>query len=145
MTPRQQRMTLIGLVVAGVAVAAVFALQAFQENLLYFYNPTQVAQGEAPAERAFRLGGMVAADSVSREEGSMTVSFTVTDFASSVNVNYTGVLPDLFREGQGVVVRGKLAPDGQFAAEEVLAKHDENYMPPEVAEALAVAGEEAAE
>ncbi len=141
MTPRQQRMTLIGLVLAGVTVAAGFALQAFQENLLYFYNPTQVVAGEAPKERAFRLGGMVAAESVSRESGSMTMSFTVTDFANSVNVNYTGVLPDLFREGQGVVVRGQLGRDGQFEAEEVLAKHDENYMPPEVAESLAVAGE----
>jgi cytochrome c-type biogenesis protein CcmE len=141
MTPRRQRMTLIGLVLAGVTVAAGFALQAFQENLLYFYNPTQVVAGEAPEERTFRLGGMVAAESVSRESGSMTVSFTVTDFANSVNVNYTGVLPDLFREGQGVVVRGQLGGDGQFKAEEVLAKHDENYMPPEVAESLAVAGE----
>ena len=140
MTPRQQRMTLIGLVLAGVTVAAGFALQAFQENLLYFYNPTQVVAGEAPEERAFRLGGMVAAESVSRESGSMTVSFTVTDFANSVNVNYTGVLPDLFREGQGVVVRGQLGRDGQFKAEEVLAKHDENYMPPEVADALREAG-----
>lgn len=144
MTPRQQRMTLIGLVVAGVAVAAGFALQAFQENLLYFYNPTQVNAGEAPEQRAFRLGGMVAADSVTRESGSMTVSFVVTDFANEVHVSYTGVLPDLFREGQGVVTRGTLGPDGQFVAEEVLAKHDENYMSPEVAEALAAAaGEEA--
>ena len=141
MTPRQQRMTLIGLVLAGVAVAAGFALQAFQENLLYFYNPSQVVAGEAPEQRAFRLGGMVAADSVTRETGSMTVSFTVTDFANSVNVDYTGVLPDLFREGQGVVVRGQLGADGQFVAEEVLAKHDENYMPPEVADALAAAEE----
>ena len=145
MTPRQQRMTLIGLVLAGVAVAAAFALQAFQENLLYFYNPSQVVAGEAPELRAFRLGGMVAADSVTRETGSMTVSFTVTDFANSVNVDYTGVLPDLFREGQGVVVRGQLGTDGQFVAEEVLAKHDENYMPPEVAESLHVAEDAGAE
>ena len=145
MTPRQQRMTLIALVLAGVTVAAGFALRAFQENLLYFYNPSQVVAGEAPGERAFRLGGMVAADSVTREEGSMTVAFTVTDFANSVNVSYTGVLPDLFREGQGVVVRGQLKPEGHFEAEEVLAKHDENYMPPEVAESLAVAGEDGSE
>ena len=145
MTPRQQRMTLIGLVVAGVAVAAGFALQAFQENLLYFYNPTQVLAGEAPQQRAFRLGGMVAADSVTREPGSMTVSFVVTDFANDVHVSYTGVLPDLFREGQGVVTRGQIGADGQFIAEEVLAKHDENYMSPEVAESLAAAGEEPAQ
>ena len=145
MTPRQQRMTLIGLVLAGVAVAAGFALQAFQENLLYFYNPSQVVAGEAPEARAFRLGGMVAADSVTREAGSMTVSFTVTDFANSVNVNYTGVLPDLFREGQGVVVRGQMGGEGQFVAEEVLAKHDENYMPPEVAESLHMAEDVGAE
>ncbi len=145
MTPRRQRMTLIALVLAGVAVAAGFALQAFQENLLYFYNPSQVMAGEAPGGRAFRLGGMVAADSVTREPGSMTVSFVVTDFAQDVRVNYTGVLPDLFREGQGVVARGQLGPDGQFVAEEVLAKHDENYMPPEVADSLAVAGEDGSE
>jgi cytochrome c-type biogenesis protein CcmE len=136
MTPRQRRIALLGVVVAGVAVAATLALRAFNENLLYFYSPTQVAQGEAPAERAFRIGGMVAAGSVRRETGSLTVAFVVTDFQHEITVNYTGVLPDLFREGQGVVARGRVVADGVFAAEEVLAKHDENYMPPEVADTL---------
>jgi cytochrome c-type biogenesis protein CcmE len=126
----------IGLVLAGVVLAAGFAVRAFQENLQYFFSPSQVAAGEAPA-RVFRLGGMVVDDSVQREPGSLTVSFVVTDFAQSVPVRYTGVLPDLFGEGQGVVARGRLDPAGHFVAEEVLAKHDENYMAPEVAEALA--------
>ena len=143
MTPRQRRMWLIGLVVAGVAISAGLAFQAFQTNLLYFYDPTQVAAGEAPDNRSFRLGGMVADESVRREEGSLTVSFVVTDFNQNVDVSYTGVLPDLFREGQGVVARGTLNADGVFEAEEVLAKHDENYMPPEVAEALAAGKEKA--
>jgi len=136
MTPRRQRMVLIGLVVAGVAVSAGLALQAFRENVLFFFSPTEIVAGDAPVERGFRIGGMVADGSVAREEGSLTVSFVVTDFAHSVPVNYTGVLPDLFGEGQGVVARGSLNDDGSFTAEEVLAKHDENYMPPEVAEAL---------
>lgn len=144
MRPRRQRMLLIGLVLGGVIAAAVFAFRAFQENLLYFFSPSQVAAGEAP-ERAFRLGGMVVAESIEREPGSLTVSFVVTDYAHSVPVRYTGVLPDLFGEAQGVVVRGQMDPAGRFVAEEVLAKHDENYMPPEVAEALARARETVAE
>lgn len=140
MRPRSQRMVLIGLVLAGMAVAVGFAYRAFQENLLYFFSPSQVAAGEAP-NRVFRLGGMVLTDSLKREPGSLTVSFVVTDYAHSVPVKYTGVLPDLFREGQGVVVRGQLDGQAGFTAEEVLAKHDENYMPPEVAEALANARE----
>jgi cytochrome c-type biogenesis protein CcmE len=129
-------MVLIGLVVAGVAVSAALALQAFRENVLFFFSPSEVAAGEAPIERGFRIGGMVVDGSVERETGSLTVSFVVTDFAHSIPVSYTGVLPDLFGEGQGVVARGYLNADGSFTAEEVLAKHDENYMPPEVAEAL---------
>jgi cytochrome c-type biogenesis protein CcmE len=129
-------MVLIGLVVAGVAVSAALALQAFRENVLFFFSPTEVVAGDAPVERGFRLGGMVADGSVAREEGSLTVDFVVTDFANSIPVSYTGVLPDLFGEGQGVVVRGQMTEHGSFTAEEVLAKHDENYMPPEVAEAL---------
>jgi cytochrome c-type biogenesis protein CcmE len=129
-------MWLIGLVLAGVVVAATFAMRAFQENLTYFFSPTQVASGEAP-DRAFRLGGMVLQDSVKREPGSLTIRFVVSDFAHTIPVQYTGVLPDLFKEGQGVVVRGKLGTDGEFVADEVLAKHDENYMPPEVTDALA--------
>ena len=137
MTPRRQRMILIGLVATGVTVSAALALRAFQENLLFFFSPTQVAAGEAPEDRAFRIGGMVLEDSIEREPGSLTLSFVVTDYANSVPVSYTGVLPDLFGEGQGVVARGRLDPGGGFVAEEILAKHDENYMPPEVAEALA--------
>ena len=145
MIARQRRLILILLMLAGVAVSAALAFRAFQSNLLYFYNPTQVVAGEAPGGRSFRLGGMVADDSVVREEGSLTVAFVVTDFNKEVTVSYTGVLPDLFREGQGVVTRGKLDGSGQFIAEEVLAKHDENYMPPEVAEALAEAHKTQAE
>jgi len=129
-------MLLIGLVLAGVVVSAGLALRAFQENLLYFFSPTQVADGEAPTERSFRLGGMVLEDSVSRATGSMTVNFVVTDFLHSVPVEYTGVLPDLFQEGKGVVTRGRIDASGRFLAEEVLAKHDENYMPREVADSL---------
>ena len=145
MTPRRRRMLLIGLVVGGVSLSAALALRAFQENLLYFFSPTQVAAGEAPDERTFRLGGMVVEDSVAREAGSLTMSFVVTDYAHSVPVSYTGVLPDLFGEGQGVVAHGRMTSDGNFVAEEVLAKHDENYMPPEVADALAQAQENTAE
>ena len=145
MKPRRQRMLLIGLVVAGVALSAVLALRAFQENLLFFFSPTQVVAGEAPDARLFRLGGMVVENSVSRDPGSLTMSFVVTDYAHSVPVSYTGVLPDLFGEGQGVVAHGRLTPDGNFIAEEVLAKHDENYMPPEVADAIAQAQENTAE
>jgi cytochrome c-type biogenesis protein CcmE len=134
-------MVLVGMVLAGVVVSATLALRAFNENLTYFFSPTQVVSGEAPAERSFRLGGMVVKDSVRREAGSLTIAFAVTDFANTVPVTYTGVLPDLFQEGQGVVTRGSFDASGQFVAEEVLAKHDENYMSPEVAEALAAARE----
>ena len=138
MTPaRRQRLTIIGLILGGVALAAVFAGAALRESVNYFRTPTQVATGDIPEARTIRLGGMVADNSVRRETGSLTVRFTVTDFANNVDVAYTGVLPDLFREGQGVVARGRIGSDGVFEAEEVLAKHDENYMPPEVQEALA--------
>ena len=138
MKPRQQRMLLIGGVLLGVVVAGGFTIRAFQENLSYFFSPSDVRAGKAPPGRSFRLGGMVVDDSVAREPGSLTVSFEVTDFAATVPVRYTGVLPDLFSEGKGVVVRGQMSGDG-FTAEEVLAKHDENYMPPEAAAALAKA------
>ena len=138
MTPRRrQRLILIALVVTGVTISAALALRAFQENLLFFFSPTQVAEGEAPDDRVFRLGGMVVEDSIEREPGSLTMSFVVTDYVNSMPVEYTGVLPDLFGENQGVVARGQLDGRGAFVAEEILAKHDENYMPPEVAEALA--------
>ncbi len=136
MKPRGRRMILIGLVVIGVAVSAGLVLRAFNENLLYFYNPTQIKAGEAPGDRNFRVGGMVVDGSVQRESGSLTVSFFLTDYKNTIPIAYTGVLPDLFREGQGIVARGKLDPTGLFVAEEVLAKHDENYMPPEVADSL---------
>ncbi len=133
-------MLTVGLVIAGVAIAVGLALQAFEENLLFFYSPTQVLAGEPPEGRKFRLGGLVASGSMQREPGDMKVRFVVTDNANTMMVTYEGVLPDLFREGQGVIAHGRLQPDGTFRAEEVLAKHDENYMPPEVAEVLAETG-----
>ncbi len=129
-------MLFVGLVLGGVVLSAAFALRAFNENLLYFFSPSQVVAGEAPTERVFRLGGIVVEGSVAREPGSLTVDFVVTDYANSVPVRYTGVLPDLFREGQVAIARGRMDGSGLFTAEEVLAKHDENYRPPEVAEAL---------
>ena len=140
MTPRRQRMLTVALVLVGVGLAVGLALQAFEENLLFFYSPTQILAGEPPEGRQFRLGGMVVENSLHREPGDMTLRFTVTDFESNVIVTYTGVLPDLFSEGKGVVANGYLQPDGSFRADEVLAKHDENYMPPEVAEMLAKQG-----
>jgi cytochrome c-type biogenesis protein CcmE len=139
MTSRTQRKLFIAFVLVGITLAGVFAYRAFQENLLYFFSPTQVAAGEAP-ERTFRLGGMVLTGSFKREPGSLTARFVVTDNVHSVPVSYTGVLPDLFREGAGAVAIGRMT-DGEFVAEEILAKHDENYMPPEVAEALQKARE----
>jgi cytochrome c-type biogenesis protein CcmE len=129
-------MVLVGVILLGVAGAVAFALTAFQENLLYYYSPSDVAAGKAPAERTFRVGGMVPEGSFKRAQGSLEAKFVLTDFQHQVTVSYTGVLPDLFREGQGVIARGRLDPNGLFVAEEVLAKHDENYMPPEVAESL---------
>jgi len=139
MKPRQKRMAIIigGLVGFGIVVALV--LNAFQGNLVFFFSPSQIAANEAPQGRAFRLGGLVEEGSVSREDDGLTVNFYVTDNAERVAVTYTGILPDLFREGQGVVAQGKLGADGHFTASEVLAKHDETYMPPEVAEALEMA------
>jgi cytochrome c-type biogenesis protein CcmE len=122
----------------GVAVTLV--LNAFQSNLVFFFTPTQVVGHEAPRDRAFRVGGLVEAGSVIREKDALTVRFRVTDTAKTIPVLYTGILPDLFREGKGVVAQGKLGADGTFHASEVLAKHDENYMPPEAAEALKKAG-----
>ena len=139
MTPRQKRMVLVGLILAGVAGAVFLALTAFQKNLLYFYTPSQVAGGEAPKDYTFRVGGLVVQGSVKRSEG-VTVRFDVTDGAATVPVTYTGILPDLFREGQGIISIGKMNGQGVFEASEVLAKHDENYMPPEVGEALKKTG-----
>lgn len=140
MKPRRQRMLTVGLVIVGVSLAVGLALQAFQENLLFFYSPTQALAGEPPDGRKFRLGGLVEEGSLARSPGELKVSFIVTDLENSLPVSYEGVLPDLFREGQGVVTHGYLQPDGSFLAEEVLAKHDENYMAPEVAELLAEQG-----
>ncbi len=140
MTPRRQRMLVVGLVVVGVGAAVGLSLRAFQENLLYFYTPAQALAGEPPAGKRFRLGGLVEKGSVRRESGSMEVRFQVRDNQQQLTVAYAGVLPDLFRDGQGVIAMGTLEPGGVFRADEVLAKHDENYMPPEVAEALAAQG-----
>jgi len=138
MKPRHKRAILVvgGLAALGVATALV--LNAFQSNLVFFFTPSQIAAGEAPVEKHFRIGGLVVQDSVVRE-GTL-VSFQVTDSVKTVPVSYTGILPDLFKEGRGIVAQGKLQPDGKFVASEVLAKHDENYMPPEAAEALKRAG-----
>jgi len=115
-------------------------LNAFQSNLVFFFTPTQVASNEAPRDRAFRIGGLVEAGSVARERDGLTVKFRVTDTAKTIPVVYTGILPDLFREGKGVVAQGRIGTDGTFKASEILAKHDENYMPPEAADALKKAG-----
>jgi cytochrome c-type biogenesis protein CcmE len=135
MTPRQKRMVTVVAILAGVGIATAFALKAFNQNLLYYYSPTQISAGEAPTARSFRVGGLVQNNSVKRQPGSLEVSFVLTDFQKEIPVSYTGILPDLFREGQGIIARGKLDGD-RFVAEEVLAKHDENYMPPEVKESL---------
>jgi cytochrome c-type biogenesis protein CcmE len=138
-------MIFIGVVAAGMLVSAGFAYRAFNENLLYYQSPTQVIEGEPTIDRRMRLGGLVVEDSVKRAPGSLTVSFLVTDNIHSIPVEYTGVLPDLFAEGQGVVTHGQLKADGRFVADTVLAKHDENYMAPEVAESLAEGERRAAE
>jgi cytochrome c-type biogenesis protein CcmE len=140
MTPRQRRMVLVGLMLIGVSIAAFLGLRAFQKNLLYFYTPTQVAAGEAPKGYPFRVGGLVVEGSVQRAEG-VTVRFSVTDGAATVPIVYSGILPDLFREGQGIISIGQIGTDGVFQASEVLAKHDENYMPPEVSDALKKSGQ----
>jgi len=136
MTPRRRRIVLVFGILAGVSLAGVLALRAFQDNVMFFFDPTQIAAGEAPRGERFRLGGMVRPGTVDRKSGSLDLAFVVTDFKHDVPVKYTGVVPDLFRENQGVVAHGKLGPDGVFVADEILAKHDENYMPPEVARSL---------
>jgi len=142
MTPRRQRMLGVSLVVLGVSIAVGLTLKALDNNVMLFLSPTQVLAGEAPADRPFRLGGHVVTGSFNRPEGSLTATFTVTDNVSNVEVSYTGVLPDLFKEGQATVAKGQLNPEGMFIADEVLAKHDENYMPPEVAKMLEEQGAE---
>ena len=139
MKPRQKRFVLIGLGLVALGVAAALVLNAFQSNLVFFYTPTHVANGEAPQGKSFRIGGMVEAGSLTREGDGLTVHFVVTDMAKRVPVTFKGILPDLFKEGKGVVAQGQLGANGAFLASEVLAKHDENYMPPEAADALAKA------
>jgi cytochrome c-type biogenesis protein CcmE len=141
MNPRRKKLLLTAVfIVIGTSAAAGLALMAFQENLLYFYSPLQVKNGEAPDNRSFRVGGLVVAGSVARNQESLEVEFVLTDTVENVKVVYDGILPDLFREGQGIVANGKLDRHGNFIASEVLAKHDENYMPPEVAQAIEDAG-----
>ncbi len=127
---------LIGLMVIGAGLATAFALKSFNENLMYFFSTTDVVEGKAPKDALFRLGGMVIKGSVERPNDGLMVRFKLTDFSKDVTVEYTGILPDLFREGQGIVAHGRLNGQGIFIAEEVLAKHDENYMPPEVKDSL---------
>lgn len=140
MTPRRKRMVLVSVMVVGIGGAAALVFKAFETNMLFFFSPSQVAAGEAPQDRSFRLGGLVVDGSVQRETGSMKVAFVLTDTLENIPVEFDGILPDLFREGQGIVAQGKLIGDGTFVASEVLAKHDENYMPPEVEASLAKAG-----
>ena len=134
MTPaRKKRLALIVLMVAGVAVGVGFALNSLNQNIMFFLTPSEVLAGEAPRDRLFRVGGMVVDGSVARPGDGLTVQFDLTDIERQVTVRYTGILPDLFREGQGIIANGRLDENGEFVAEEVLAKHDENYMPPELA------------
>jgi len=140
MTPtRRKRLIWVSAMVLGIGIAAGLVLNAFQKNLLFFFTPSQVIAGEAPRGHVFRVGGLVTKGSVQREPGSLQVRFKVTDTAHTVEVHYAGILPDLFREGQGIVAKGRLTDSGVFEASEVLAKHDENYMPPEVHDALKAA------
>ena len=140
MKPRHKRFIAIGAGVAGLGLAAGLVLSAFNKNLVFFFTPSQVAAKEAPVGRSFRIGGLVESGSVKREPDGVTVRFIVTDTANRMPVEYRGPLPDLFKEGKGVVAQGKLNDAGMFQAREVLAKHDENYMPPEAAEAVRKAG-----
>jgi cytochrome c-type biogenesis protein CcmE len=139
MTSRQKRLLLLLLGLSALGVGVWLVLSAFQKNLVFFFTPTQILAGEAPRDRSFRIGGMVELGSLRRQADGLTVAFVVTDMAQRVNVRYSGILPDLFKEGKGVVAQGRLGKGPEaalFLAEEVLAKHDENYMPPEAAHAL---------
>ena len=139
---RHKRLVLIGIGLALIGLAAMLILNAFQSNMVFFYTPTQVAKGEVPHGTGFRIGGLVEVGSIQRGDDGLSVRFVITDTAKTVPVVYKGVLPDLFKEGKGVVAQGKVNADGLFTASEVLAKHDENYMPPEAAEALKRAQEQ---
>jgi cytochrome c-type biogenesis protein CcmE len=135
MKPRHKRLAIIVVGVVGLTAAGLFVANAFRSNLVYFFSPTEILEGKAPADKLFRIGGLVEKGSVRRSADGLKVDFVITDTSKSVPVHYEGILPDLFREGQGVVAQGKLV-DGRFLAREVLAKHDEKYMPPEAAKAL---------
>ena len=137
MKPRQQRMLAVGLAVAGLAIAAILTLRAFEENMMFFIDISDVATGNYPSDRNFRVGGLVVEGSVVRTTGELDIQFKLTDLAEELTVVYRGILPDLFREGQGIIAHGRLNDDGKFVADTVLAKHDEQYMPPEVADSLA--------
>ena len=136
MKPRHKRIAFIATGVACLGVAAALVLNAFQDNLVFFHSPSDVLAGKAPRDRTFRIGGMVQGGTVKRIGDGLTVEFVVTDTVKTIPVAYRGTLPDLFREGKGVVAQGRLRPDGVFQASEVLAKHDENYMPPDAAHAI---------
>jgi cytochrome c-type biogenesis protein CcmE len=136
MKPRQQRMLAVVMAALGVVLAVAFTLRAFQENMMFYVEISDVVEGNVPDNRNFRVGGLVVPGSVVRESGQLEVVFAVTDTQSSLDIRYSGILPDLFREGQGIIAHGALNEDGQFVADTVLAKHDENYMPPEVADSL---------
>ena len=137
MKPRRQRMLAVGLAALGVVIAVVFTLRAFQENMMFYIEISDVVKGNVPDNRIFRVGGLVVPNSIVRKRGELEVKFTVTDTMEVLDVYYSGLLPDLFREGQGIIAHGSLNERGHFEADTVLAKHDENYMPPEVADSLA--------
>ncbi len=137
MTPRRKRIAFVLVGVVSIAVATAFILNAFKSNLVFFFSPSDVLEGKAPSQSVFRIGGLVEVGSVERQADGLTVVFKVTDLSQRIEVEYTGILPDLFSEGQGVVAEGRLGTGNRFIASRVLAKHDENYMPPEVAESLA--------
>ena len=137
MKPRQQRMLALGLVALGLALAATLTLRAFKDNMMFFIEISDVLAGDYPKERNFRIGGLVVEGSIEREEDSLDMEFVVTDTRCELPVAYSGVVPDLFRDGQGVVAHGRMDGSGTFVADKIMAKHDENYMAPEVAESLA--------
>src|SRR6516164_2058513 len=136
MTPRRKRLLVVLGILGGVAASVSLAVMASRENIMFYFDPTQVVEGKAPVAKRFRIGGMVVKGSVVRNPGDLQVRFVLTDFAHQVPIEYTGVLPDLFREGQGIIAHGTMNSHGAFVADEVLAKHDEKYMPPEVAASL---------
>jgi len=141
MTRKRRRLYIVLLGMATLGVAAALVLTAFEDNIVFFHSPTDIATKNLPTDRTFRVGGVVVADSIKRDADGVTLRFDLTDLSNTVTVSYLGVLPDLFREGQGAVVEGKLDADGVFKADEVLAKHDETYMPKEVADALKISGQ----